>query len=122
MLSKVLGRSDKQIASLKAPYIVCYSVACLVSATCFYLKGKVSLHGLRSSTLLHNLLFRVQVYMNLVRRRRAEFGVAEQGDEYKLKHAELLWDVKKDIKMVRGPNIQHCSIFVFQRSTRLVVF
>ena len=55
------------------------------------------------------LLFFLQVYIDLVRRRRTEFGEAEQGDEYKLKHVKLLGDVKKNLKMVSGPDMQ-CSL------------
>ena len=54
------------------------------------------------------LLFFLQVYIDLVRRRRTEFGEAEQGDEYKLKHVKLLGDVKKNLKMVSCPDMQ-CS-------------
>ena len=44
-----------------------------------------------------------------MRRRRTEFGETEQGDEYKLKHVKRLQDVKKNLKMVCGPSMQHSS-------------
>ena len=60
---------------------VFYAVACVASLTCFYLK--------------------INVYIDLMRLRRAEFGIGlpDKGDEYDRKHFLNLRDTQHTVKM-----------------------